>query len=149
MSSVTRGDGKGDRRTYAIIGAAMEVHRQLGRGFAEQIYQEALEIELTQRNIPFKREVEIRPSYKGHTLSFHYRVDFVCHDAVLVELKALEALSGREESQIINYLLASGMEVALLINFGAHSLQHHRFINTKSKQNNTVFQVHPDTSPSF
>jgi GxxExxY protein len=121
-----------DPNTYAIIGAAMEVHRQLGCGFLEPVYQEALSLELDQRHIPFRREVKLRLDYKGHRLDAKYSVDFVCFDSVVVELKALTRLSGTEEAQVINYLKATGYEVGLLLNFGARSLEHRRFVLTKS-----------------
>ena len=121
-----------DPRTFAVIGAAMEVHRQLGHGFVEPVYQEALQIELAHRNIPFEREFKLQLYYKGQQLSSKYSVDFVCFNAVVVELKALQRFSGNEESQVINYLKATGLEVGLLINFGTRSLQHRRFVFSKS-----------------
>jgi GxxExxY protein len=120
-----------DPRTYSIIGAAMEVHRQLGCGFVEPVYQEALQIELAHRNIPFEREFKLQLYYKGQQLSSKYSVDFVCFNAVVVELKALQRFSGTEESQVINYLKATGLEVGLLINFDTRSLQHRRFVFSK------------------
>ena len=117
-----------DPRTYAIIGAAMEVHRELGCGFLEAVYQEALAVELTNRGIPFRKEVELPVAYKGHTLKAPYRADFICYDSLMVEVKALAQLSGTEEAQILNYLRASGMEVGLLLNFGRASLEFKRFV---------------------
>ena len=101
----------------------MEVHRQLGPGFLEAVYQEALAIELTERGIPYRRELDLPVHYKGHRLSCTYRVDFVCYDSVIVEIKALQALSGVEEAQILNYLKATYLERGLLLNFGRPSLQ--------------------------
>lgn len=121
-----------DPRTYAIIGAAMEVHKQLGCGFLEAVYQEARAIELAKRNIPSKREVRLPIHYKDHVLATAYCADFICFDSVVIELKALAHMSGTEEAQVINYLKATGYEVGLLLNFGARSLQHHRFILSKS-----------------
>ena len=122
-----------DPRTYAIIGAAMEVHRELGCGFLEAVYQEALEMELQLRGIPFRSQVELPIQYKGRVLKKKYCADFIVYDnAVIVELKALAKLSGIEEAQIINYLKATGIEIGLLLNFGARSLEYRRFAFSKS-----------------
>lgn len=110
----------------------MEVHRVLGNGFLEPIYQEAMAIELAERDIPFVREEALTVGYKGRSLSCAYRVDFVCFGDVIVELKALKQLSSNEESQVINYLKASGIEKGLLLNFGYTSLQHRRLIRSSS-----------------
>ena len=116
-----------DPRSYEIIGAAMEVHRQLGAGFLEAVYQEALALELTARDIPFKAEVSIVITYKRQPLKTYYRADFVCYESIIVELKALDRLGGVHESQIINYLKATGIKHGLLLNFGAASLEYKRF----------------------
>jgi GxxExxY protein len=121
-----------DPRTYAIIGASMEVHRQLGCGFLETVYQEALAIEFSKQNIPFRREVRLPIHYKGQLLATVYCADFICFDSVVIELKALARMSGTEEAQLINYLKATGYEVGLLLNFGARSLQHRRLVLSKS-----------------
>lgn len=121
-----------DPRTYAIIGAALEVHRQLGCGFLEAVYQEALALELAARGVPFRREVEFPVFYKGKPLNVTYRADFVCFDSVIVEVKALARLSGVDQAQLINYLKATGYEVGLLLNFGAASLEHQRLVCTQS-----------------
>ena len=121
-----------DPRTFAIIGAAMEVHKQLGCGFLEAVYQEALAIEFGKREISFKREVRLPISYKGELLTTVYCADFICFDSVIIELKALAHMSGTEEAQVINYLKATGYEVGLLLNFGCRSLQHRRLVLTKS-----------------
>ena len=122
-----------DPQTFAIIGAAMEVHTQLGHGFLEGVYQEALAIEFSLRSIPFERESEIPISYKGKLLSCNYRADFVCFGEVIVELKALSALTSVEEAQVLNYLKATGYQRALLINFGAPSLQTKRLVRNYKK----------------
>ena len=118
----------GDPRTYAVIGAAMEIHKQLGCGFLEAVYQEALSIEFALRDIPFQREVQLPVMYKGKQLAVSYRADFICHGEVIVELKALAKLSGVEESQVINYLKATGYKVGLLLNLGAQSMEYKRFV---------------------
>ena len=89
-----------DPRTYAIIGAAIEVHKQLGCGFLEPVYQESLAIEFANRNIPFRREVQLPIHYKGQLLVTGYCADFICFESIVVELKALARMSGTEESQL-------------------------------------------------
>lgn len=120
----------GDERTFKIIGAALDVHKELGCGFLEAVYQEALEREFTTQEIPFRSQPVVKIIYKGKPLNKTYQPDFVCYGEVLVEIKALSVLTGAEKSQIINYLKASGLEVGLLINFGSGSLEHKRFIYT-------------------
>ncbi len=117
-----------DPQTYAIIGAAMEVHQQLGHGFLEAVYQEALAKEFILQSIPFKREIDLPISYKGETLACKYRTDFICFDEVVVELKAITSLSSVEEAQLINYLKATGKNRGLLINFGSTRLQYKRIV---------------------
>ncbi|MBS0267324.1 MAG: GxxExxY protein [Planctomycetes bacterium] len=121
-------DTSKDPKTYALIGAAMEVHRQLGCGFLEPIYQEAFDIELRLRNIPFLREEPIAVYYKGNLLQSTYKPDFICYGEIIVELKALTKLSGSEESQLLNYLKATNFPVGILLNFGKPSLEFERFI---------------------
>ena len=119
---------KRDPQTYAIIGAAMEVHRVLGPGFLEAVYQEAFEHELVVRGISYVREVEIPVIYKGKKLACGYRADFICLDGIIVEIKALDDLTSKEDSQVLNYLKATGHKRAMLVNFGAASLQYKRIV---------------------
>lgn len=119
---------KKDPQTYAILGAAMEVHGELGSGFLEAVYQEALALELTARGIPFQKELDLDIDYKRQKLARSYRADFVCFDSVIVELKALSGLTTIEQSQVLNYLKATGLERALLLNFGKGKLEFKRLI---------------------
>jgi len=114
--------------TYQLIGAAMEVHRILGHGFLEMVYQEALEYEFLTRDIPFQRQVPMKIIYKGIILNKNYIADFVCFDKIVVEIKAVDSLIPSHESQLINYLNAIGLKLGLLINFGSSSLQFKRII---------------------
>ena len=114
--------------SYKIIGAAMEVHKELGSGFLEAIYHEALLIEFTEREIPYISEAKLDVSYKGRTLIKYYESDFICYDKIIVEIKAVNELSSIHESQVINYLKATGLKLGILINFGAASLEYRRLI---------------------
>jgi GxxExxY protein len=117
---------------YAIIGAAMEVHNQLGVGFLEPVYQEAMEIELSSRSIPFMPQQEIQIHYKDRDLNKTYRADFLVFNEIIVEIKAIDGLSGHEESQLLNYLKATRLELGLLINFVSNKLEWKRMVRTKS-----------------
>ena len=121
-----------DEQTYSIIGAAMAVHRELGTGFLEAVYQEALELEFRHVGIPFLREVELPVRYRGELLATGYRADFLCYETIIVELKAIERMNSREESQLLNYLKASGREKGLLLNFGSSSLEYKRMVREKN-----------------
>ncbi len=111
----------------------MEVHRELRNGFLEAIYQDALAVEFTNRSIPFEREKLLQVRYKGGILPSFYKADFVCFGSLLVECKALQKLSGTEEAQVLNYLRITGLSRALLLNFGAPSLESKRLILTPEK----------------
>ena len=112
------------------MGAAIEVHRELGPGFLEAVYQEAMESELGEREIPFEAQKPLVVRYKDRALEKKYFADLICFDQVLVEIKAISRLSGSEHAQIINYLKATGLKVGVLINFGSHGrLEWKRFVN--------------------
>ena len=114
---------------YASIGAAMEVHTVLGTGFLEPVYQEAMEIECASRNISFISQQILQVHYKQHILKKEYVADMVCFEKIIVEFKALDNLTGREASQVINYLKATGYKVGVLINFGSNvKLEWKRFV---------------------
>jgi len=116
---------------YKLIGACMAVHSELGCGFLEQVYQEALEIEFRNQKIPFKREVPIRIEYKGKPLNKSYVADFICYDKIIIELKAINHLESVHESQVLNYLKATGFKLGLLVNFGEQSLKYKRIVKEK------------------
>jgi len=117
-----------DQRTYKIIGAALEVHKELGCGFLEAVYQEAIGKEFAYQAIPFKPQPIIQIAYKGKPLDKTYQADFICYGKIILEIKAISSLSGIEEAQLINYLKATGLKVGLLINFGSKSLGYKRFV---------------------
>ena len=119
-----------DPRTFAIIGAAFDVHREVGAGsYGEGVCRDALAVEFQLRKIPFMTEVPYPVLYKGIPLPSLYRADFVCMQAVIVEIKSLPARTGRvEQAQMLKYLRASGLRVALLLNFGLASLEQRRFV---------------------
>ena len=117
-----------DPRTFAIIGAALEVHTTFGCGYLEKGYQFALANELARRGIPHELEVELPMRYKGDLLDCRSRVDLVCFGDIIVELKAMQALGSVEAAQVLNYLKLSGFATGLLFNFGALSLETRRFV---------------------
>ena len=117
------------KESYAINGAAMEVYNNLGHGFLEAVYQEALEKEFKLRNIPYEREKELTISYKGEALKQTYKADFVCYGKIIVELKAVASLDEAHRSQVYNYLHATGYSLGLLLNFGySDGLEHERIV---------------------
>ena len=119
-----------DKLTYQIIGCALEVHKTLGNGFQEVIYQRCLAIELERVGLSFGREVEHPIYYRGVEVGTR-RADFIVANQVVVELKALTALEDVHIAQAKNYVVAYDFEVGLLINFGAKSLEYKRIFNDK------------------
>ena len=119
-----------DIQTYEIIGAAIEMHRELGCGFLEVVYQEALKEEMSSLVISFRAEADLPIFYKGKQLKTSYRADFICNESIIVELKAISKLSDIESAQVLNYLRAGRKERGLLFNFGSKSLEHRRFIQS-------------------
>jgi len=115
-----------DSQTFQIIGAAMEVHRQMHRGLYESFYCDALAVEFAIRHLPFDSKRSIQLEYKGCALGGVYHLDFVCFDSVVVEVKAVSALTPADEAQLLNYLAMTKLHRGLLLNFGAKSLEYKR-----------------------
>jgi len=114
--------------THALLGACFEVYRDKGCGFLEAVFQECLELELNDRNIPFKAQPPLSLEYKGRVLKQTCQPDFVCYDKVILEIKAVSKLADEHQAQVHNYLKATGLRVGLLINFGHHPLIEHERI---------------------
>lgn len=121
--------------TGKIINACMEVHNELGNGFLEPVYQEALEEEFKIQGIPYVREKLLPVMYKGKQLKKEYYADVVCYDDIIVELKAVSVLSKPHKAQVLNYLNAANKEIGLLINFGETKLKWERITKFKSQEN--------------
>jgi GxxExxY protein len=118
-----------DNETYALIGAAIEVRKELGNGFDASVYCDAFEVELQQRGTPYQRAYSIPVSYKGVPLDSPFEVDFLCYENVLVIIKSMSAITPVEDAQVINFLKATGMKRGLLINFGAYRLEYKRLVH--------------------
>jgi len=115
--------------SYKIMGACFEVYKQMGRGFLEAVYQECLEIELAEREIPFAAQRELRIAYKGRPLVQTYKPDLICYDKIIVELKAVSELLDEHRAQIFNYLRATGLRLGLLVNFSSRTeLEYDRIV---------------------
>ena len=119
------------KESYEIVGACMEVHNNLGPGFLESVYQEALAREFLERKIPFLEQWGIDVYYKGEKLVKKFFADFICYGEIIIEIKAMEGFVPEHEAQLINYLKATQKPLGLLVNFGAEKLQYRRFANTK------------------
>ena len=124
-----------EEETGKIIKACMNVYNELGNGFLEAVYQEALAIEFGLMNIPFRREAKIDIFYKGKKLSKEYFADFICYDTIVVELKAVSKLVNANKAQVLNYLHGTKLAVGLLNNFGESSLKWERLTLLKNKNN--------------
>jgi GxxExxY protein len=109
-----------EEETYAIRGAVFEVYKEMGCGFLEAVYQECLEKELRIRSIPFVAQQELSLMYKGEPLQQMYKPDLICHDQIILELKAVKEIAPEHKAQVINYLKATNLKLGLLINFGSH-----------------------------
>lgn len=118
--------------SYRIIGACMKVHRTLGPGFLEAVYEEALEKEFLKEEIPFERQIKLEVFYGQEKLKKFYRADFICYGKIILEIKSVSALPPIFYSQLKNYLSATKMELGMLINFGSPSLTYKRIINPYS-----------------
>ena len=114
--------------SYDIIGACMEVHKELGCGFLEAVYQEALELVFLEINIPYKKEKELTINFKGKKLIKTYLADFVCYEKIILELKSVAEISNIHEAQVFNYLKVTGYKLGLLVNFGEKSLTYKRIV---------------------
>jgi GxxExxY protein len=117
------------KEVYEIIGASMEVHNELGPGFLESVYQEALEREFILRQMPYEREKLLNVFYKGIMLSKKFSADFLCYNHIIVETKAESELNSKDEAQVLNYLKTTKLKIGLLINFGSLSLEYKRIIH--------------------
>lgn len=115
--------------SYMIIGACMEVHKKLGSGFLESVYAEALEVEFKKSNIPYEREKKLPVYYDGKSLKKFFKTDFVCFNAIIVELKSTGFISENDKRQSLNYLKATQFKLGILANFGTPSLSYYRIVN--------------------
>ena len=125
-----------EKESYAIRGCLMSVFNELGSGFLEKVYQEALEREFIEKKIPYKREAPLIIMYKGLPLQQVYIADFICYDKIIVELKAVSELTDVHSAQVFNYLKATGFDLAILVNYGEKNLKVERLFNYKKNQKN-------------
>ncbi|THV59165.1 GxxExxY protein [Flagellimonas alvinocaridis] len=114
--------------SYFVIGLCMDVHNELGKGFSEAVYSDALEIELKSNGVPFKKEVKFDIIYKGKKLKHHYFADFIVDDKIILELKAVEKISSSHVKQTLNYLAASKLKLGIIVNFGEDQLTYKRVL---------------------
>lgn len=121
---------------YAVVGACMEVHSQLGRGFLEVVYKDALQLEFKLRGISFEREKRFDINYKDTVLPHYYIADFVIDNKIIIEVKAQEGAIEGHYKQVINYLAITNYKLGLLVNFGEDSLVYKRIVLNKKHKNN-------------
>ena len=121
--------------SYAIMGACFHVHKAMGCGFLENVYQECLEIEFGVQKIPFESYKELKLTYRNKQLKQTYKPDFVCYDKIIIEIKAISNLLDEHKAQVLNYLNASGLKLGILVNFGHYpKLEYERFVLTMGKE---------------
>lgn len=120
-----------EEESYQIIGILFEVHKNLGKGFSEIVYKDALEYEFNQLNIPFEREREYAVNYKDSILKHKFYADFVLLDKIILEVKSCNTFSNNDINQCLNYLKVSNNKLAILVNFNKSSLEHKRIVNSK------------------
>ena len=118
---------------YTIVGILFEVHKNLGKGFSEIVYKDALEYEFQQNNIPYEREKEFSVNYKNITLNHKFYADFVVYDKIILEVKTVECFNNSHFNQCLNYLKVSKKKLAILVNFNLISLEYKRVISSKYK----------------
>ncbi|EIA08274.1 GxxExxY protein [Flavobacterium frigoris] len=121
-----------EQETYQIIGILFEVHKNLGKGFSEIVYKDALEFEFKNAQIPFEREKEYAVNYKDTILKHKFYADFIVFENIILEIKSCESFSNSPVSQCLNYLKVSGNELAILANFNKSSLEHKRIVLSKN-----------------
>jgi GxxExxY protein len=117
--------------SFKIIGACMKVHRTLGSGFLEAVYEEALEKEFKNKKIPFEKQIKLNVFYGDEKLKKYYKADFICYDKIILEIKSVGFMPQTFQMQLKNYLVATKMELGMLINFGTSSLTYKRILNSK------------------
>lgn len=123
------------QESYNIIGACIDVHNELGFGYHESVYQEALAYEFSLRSIPYQKEAKLVVTYKGKMLNKYYIADFICYDRIILEVKAMSGIIVAHKVQLRNYLKTTGKSLGLLVNFGASSFQSERLIFSKHNNN--------------
>ena len=116
---------------YEIVGILFEVHKNLGKGFSEIVYKDAIEYEFQQNNIPYQREKEFSVNYKDTILKHKFYADFVVYDSIILEIKTVECFNNSHYNQCLNYLKVSGNKLAILVNFNLISLEYKRIIDSK------------------